>query len=124
MEDRDGADNLVIADAAVANIDIDADTNGADNLGTDTKGGTGSNSNGNNKTRCPKIVRFSINNSIDQGYSIQLITEMMKLKNLFRFKQPEETRATEAIVKYTLDVLNFVSFLSTIDYIILSNLLL
>ena len=54
---------------------------------------------------------------------MQVKTEIMKLiKNLLKFKQQKITRLTAAIAKLTLIVLNFVSLLSTIDQIILSNL--
>lgn len=82
MEDADGAD-----DPGTANVDINADTDedvdGANNLDTDIKGVTSSDGNSNSKTRRSQIVSSSINNIIGYGYSIQLITDMMKLlKNL------------------------------------------
>ncbi len=85
---------------------------------------TDSDDDGNSKTRCPtKIISFSINDITSHGYSMQLITKMLKLmKNLLGLKQPEATRAIVATAKPTPDVLNFVNFLSTIDQVILSNL--
>ncbi len=75
------------------NRQVIKDADRADNLGTRTKGDTGSDSN--NETRRPKIVSFSINNITGHGYSMQLTTEIMKLmKNLLKLKQPEATRAT------------------------------
>ncbi len=57
------------------------------------EGDTGSD--GNSETRRPKIVSFSINNITGHSYSMQLITEMIKLiKNLLELEQPEVTRAT------------------------------
>ncbi len=88
------------------------------------EGDTGSNSNGNSKTRCPtKIVSFSINNITGHGYSMQLTIKMMELmKNLLGLKQPEITKTMVAITKLTSDFLNLVYFPLTIDQVILSNL--
>ncbi len=92
--------------------------------GIDMKGATNNDGNNNSKTRRPtKIVSFSINIIIGHRYFIELTIEMMKLiKNLLKLKQQEATRATAAIAKPTPNILNFVSFLSTIDSAILSNL--
>lgn len=61
-EDANRADNLSIADIdADADVDADADANKADNPGIDTEGATGSDGNGNRKTKCLKIVSFFIN---------------------------------------------------------------
>ncbi len=60
---------------------------------TQTQEDTGSN--GNRETRRPKIVNFSINNITSHGYSMQLITEMIKLmKKLLDIKQLKAIRAT------------------------------
>lgn len=66
-KDIDGADDSSTADA---NADADIDVNGAYSPGTDIEGATGSDSNGNSKTRCSKIISFSINDIIGYGYSM------------------------------------------------------
>lgn len=77
---------------------------------------TGSNGNDNSKTRCFKIVSFSMNDIIGYSYFMQLIVEMIRLvKNLLRFKQLKVTKITVTISKLTLNVLNSISFLLTID---------
>lgn len=65
---------------------LDGDTNRVANPGIDTEGAKSINNNGNSKTRCPNIISFSINNIIGHSYSMLLIIEIMKLKNLLRFK--------------------------------------
>ncbi len=67
---------------------IDTNVDIVDDSGTKTEEDTSSN--GNNTTRRPKIVNFSINNIIGHSYSIQLTTEIIKLiENLLELKQPK-----------------------------------
>lgn len=121
-ENGDRADNLGIVDAANVDADKNTDTNGADNPGIVKEGAIGnSDKNGNSKTRCFKIVNFSINHIILHSYFLQLTTKIMKLKNLLKLKQPVVTKTTVATVKLTPDILNLISFLSIIEEIILSN---
>lgn len=120
MENADGVDN-----PSTSKIDenVDKDVNRVDKLGTITKKVTSSNGNHNSKTRYLKIVSFSINNIIGHSYSMQVTTEMMKLmKNLLGLKQPEAIIAMATTVKPTSDVLNFVSFPSIIDQVIMNIL--
>lgn len=75
-----------------------------------------SNGHGKGKIRCAKLVSFFIKDITGPGYSIKLITEMIKLmKTLLRLNQPEKTRRIRIIAKLTLDILNFVGFLLIID---------
>ena len=104
---------------ANANTDI----NVINNLGIGIEGIISNNDDDNSKTKYFKIVNFFINNIIDHGYSIQLRNKIIKLiKNLLGLKISETTRAIKIIVKPFLNILNFISFLSIIDQIILSNL--
>lgn len=74
MKEADKVDNSGIADLVDADIDTNANTNvdinRANNLGTDIEGTTGSNGDGNSKTRFAKIVSFSINNRTSHSYSM------------------------------------------------------
>ena len=68
---------------------------------TDTEGVTGSNGNGNSKTRpFTKIVSFSINNITSHNYSMQLTTKMMKLMNnlIKKFWRPKKTKAMGTVI--------------------------
>ena len=85
-KNADRANDLGTENATDTDVDTNTSTNRADNPSSDTEGAIGSDDNGNSKTRCPKIVSFSINNIISYGYSMQLITKTIKLKNLLRFK--------------------------------------
>ena len=118
IEDANGTNNPRID---TADVDVVADR--ADNPGIDIKRVTSNNGNDNSKIRCSKFVSFSINNITNQDYSIQLTTKIMKLmKNLLGINQLKATRTTMAIIRLIPDILNFISFLSTIDQVILSNL--
>lgn len=105
IKDIDGMDNSSTG-IAYANTDLDR----ADNLGTGTKGATGSNNNDNSKTIYRKFVSFSINNITVYDYFKQLIPKIMKLsKNLLELNQLEATR-TIATATPTSNVRNLSVF--------------
>lgn len=115
MKDVDKADNPSTANTADVNAYTEADIIIADNPSINTKKAIDSNGNGNSKTKCPKIVSFSINNIIDHDYFMQFIIKLIKQKNLLRFKQLKTTKTIVVGAKPTPNILNFVSFLSMID---------
>ncbi len=80
-------------------------------------------SDGNSETRCPKIVSFSINDITGDGYSMQLTAENDdETDDKLIGTQTTRSNPGNDNSNNNSKHLKFVSFPSTIDQIILSNL--